>query len=440
MGAFNRRAIQYSWLLLVYPCLLLTYVGQAAYISRDSTAWDNPFFNTVPPGMFYPSLIVAILAAAVASQSTITACFQLLGQLMNSSYFPHVEIRFTSNKHYGQVYIPLANWLLMIGCVVVTAVYNDTTDLGHAYGVCVILVTFITTNMVALVAIIIWEIRPIFVFLVWLPFITFDGLFLSASLVKVPDGAWFTLMLSAILATFFALWRYGKESQWYCEARGTNELSSLIVRSPESGNQALAARFGGGELSEIDGFGIFFDKAGVFTPKVYEQFLRKFRAQMDVVILMHLRALSVPHVAETERFELSKTNVRDVYRLIIRHGYDDHVLTPDLAELVHDQVYSALIRGVVMPSGFEDGLDEAEKQFPSDVFVASRLEKLEEAYANQKLYVIGKQKLRVSPAHNPLKRLMLHFFLWLRENTSNKVEKLNVDNDSLVEVGFVSEI
>ena len=128
LGAFSRRAIQISWLALAYPCLLLAYIGQAAYISRNPSAWSNPFFHTVPPGMFYPSLVFAILAAVVASQATITGVFQLLSQIMNSSYFPHIEMKYTSEKFHGQVYIPIANWLLMIGTVIVTAVYSNV---GH---------------------------------------------------------------------------------------------------------------------------------------------------------------------------------------------------------------------------------------------------------------------------------------------------------------------
>ena len=83
-------AIQLSWLCFAFPCLLLAYIGQAAYISSNAGAFSNPFFNSVPPGMFYPSLVVAILAAIVASQTMITATFQLLSQIIKLSYFPQV--------------------------------------------------------------------------------------------------------------------------------------------------------------------------------------------------------------------------------------------------------------------------------------------------------------------------------------------------------------
>ncbi|KAJ4189403.1 hypothetical protein NW759_016785 [Fusarium solani] len=129
LGAFGKRPIQLSWLVLVYPCLLITYAGQAAYIVCDETktAFTNPFFYTVPGGTLYFSLIIAILAAIVASQALITSSFQLISQLMRLSYFPHIKTVHTSRRFYGQIYMPFANWLLMIGTVVVTAVYNNVS-------------------------------------------------------------------------------------------------------------------------------------------------------------------------------------------------------------------------------------------------------------------------------------------------------------------------
>lgn len=129
LGAFGKRAVQISWLFLAYPCLLLAYIGQAAYISTDTTetAFTNPFFYTVPPGSFYFSMVIAILAAVVASQAMITSSFQLLSQVMRLSYFPHIKTVHTSLKFHHHVYMPLANWLLMIGTVIVTAVYNNVS-------------------------------------------------------------------------------------------------------------------------------------------------------------------------------------------------------------------------------------------------------------------------------------------------------------------------
>lgn len=119
------RAIQISWLCFTYPCLLLAYIGQAAYISMDHHAYINPFFNTIPTGMLWPGIIISTLAAVVASQAVITAISQLLSQVMSLSYFPNLKLVHTSERFHGQIYIPVANWLLMIGAIIVTVIYNN---------------------------------------------------------------------------------------------------------------------------------------------------------------------------------------------------------------------------------------------------------------------------------------------------------------------------
>lgn len=126
-NANNHSAVQISWLTLAYPCLLLAYIGQAAYISSNTGAYTNPFFNTLPPGMLWPGIVISILAAVVGSQAIITASFQLVSQIMTLSYFPNVKMSHTSERFYGQIYVPLANWLLMLGSVAVTALYNDVS-------------------------------------------------------------------------------------------------------------------------------------------------------------------------------------------------------------------------------------------------------------------------------------------------------------------------
>lgn len=287
LGAFSKRAVQLSWMCFTYPCLLLAYIGQAAYISDDPSAYSNPFFNTVPPRMYYPSLVISILAAVVASQAMITSTFQvcyalftkgalvlttvqLLSQVMKLSYFPQIKLVHTSKIFHGQIYIPFANWLLMAGTVIVTAVYSNvstkrasyikrslltsiqTTRLGNAYGVCVILVTFITTCMVSIVALIVWRLHPLIVLIGFIIFSCLDGLYLSSALTKVPDGAWFTLVLAIVLSSIFILWRFGKEQQWKAEREDRFRPSRLVTQG-ENGELRLTPAFGGGELIDMKG-------------------------------------------------------------------------------------------------------------------------------------------------------------------------------------------
>ncbi|CAM1511258.1 Fc.00g087710.m01.CDS01 [Cosmosporella sp. VM-42] len=400
LGAFGKRAIQLSWLCLAFPCLLITYAGQAAYIADDETreAFTNPFFYTVPDGTFYFSIVIAVLAAIVASQALITSTFQLISQLMRLSYFPHIKTVHTSSRFHEQIYMPFANWLLMIGTVVVTAVYNNTTNLGHAYGACVIIVTLITTCMVSLVALVVWRVPVLVVIAFFLVFVALDGVYMAAALNKVPDGAWFALVLSFILSTIFILWRWGKEQQWKAESKDMIEPSELLqisrsnsIAESHGGSPVrlrLTREFGGGDITPAPGLGIFFDKVGATgdsIPKVFTQFVRKFQTRPQVIVFFHMRPLSQPTVPPDQRFVISRVTQRipSCYRIALRHGYMDDLLTPDLARVIMLELMMFITRGEPNANDFE---------MPPDVRVEA--EALRDAEAAQTVYLMGKQTMK----------------------------------------------
>ncbi|EGO52014.1 hypothetical protein NEUTE1DRAFT_149642 [Neurospora tetrasperma FGSC 2508] len=474
LGAFSLHAIQLSWMCYTYPCLLLAYIGQAAYISHHPDAYTNPFFNAAPPGTLYPSLVIAILAAIVASQAMITATFQLISQIMKLSYCPQVKVVHTSQTFHGQIYVPFVNWLLMLGAILVTAVYGDTVKLGNAYGVCVMFVTFFDTCMVTLVSLIVWKLSPFLVFVPWLVFASVDGLYLSAALIKVPEGAWFTLTLSGILTSLFLLWRFGKENQWRAEAEDRFKPSHLIVKDKnEGGRLRLQPVWGGDPLSSLRGFGIFFDKTGVMTPAVFTHYVTKFVAIPEVAVFFHLHPVEAPTVLPEERYAVSHvTAVPGCYRLVIKHGFMDQVISPDLAALIYEQIRRFVVRQATermralekLRTGEDtdcEGEQEAAKGETShrtessgasgpdgvllpvelrDEEAAAELARLDRAYASKILYVVGKEQMRIKTGAPIARRFMLSVFLWIRDNTRAKIANLQLAMDRLVEVGFVKEI
>lgn len=487
LGAFTRRAIQLSWLCFGFPCLLLAYIGQAAYISQNKGAYSNPFFNSVPPGMFYPSLVVAILAAIVASQTMITATFQLLSQIIKLSYFPQIKMKHTSRIFHGQIYIPWVNWILMVGTICVTAAYSNTTKLGEAYGVCVILVTFITTCMVSLVALIIWRLHFLIVVAGFLVFGTLDGLYLSSALTKVPNGAWFTLCLAILLSSIFVLWRYGKENQWRAEGEDRISPRQLLTELPKDAEKdgdapilRLSSSMGGAPVSRLRGVGIFFDKTGTpnGTPSVFIHFLQKFQAAPAVVVFFHIRPLSTPTVAPEDRFSVSrcftrtssKSTLQDFYRVTIRHGYADEVITSDLGLLIYENIRKFIIheRGTSTaptPSPESNNSTSEDSTSSSDTpttapfnisaesantskqqHVRQALASLQAAYDDQVVHIVGKEQMRIREVRGwgnvsgMSRKIVLAAFLWLRSNTGSKVANMNLDVEKLVEVGFVKLI
>lgn len=398
------------------------------------TAFTNPFFNTVPPGTFYFSLVIAILAAIVASQAMITASFQLLSQVMSLSYFPHIKTVHTSKKFHGQLYMPLANWALMAGTIIVTAAYSNTTRLGNAYGVCVIFVTFITTCMVSLVAIIIWKINLLIVIPLFLIFGALDGVYLSSALTKIPTGAWFTIMLAAILSTIFILWRFGKEQQWTAEAQDKADLQDLLIPSTSQFPERTMPGFGGHTVSKVNGVGIFFDKVGTKVPIVFSQFVRKFSSRPEIVVFFHMRPLSTPSIPEAERYIVQRTVMPGCYRLTIRHGYTDSVVSPDLGRLVIEQLVLFITRDVATTP------NEAASSVEHSPEVQAELEVLSKAADAQMVYIMGKEQMRIKKGTGIVRKVLLGAFLWIRENSRTKMADMNIPYENLVEVGFVKEI
>jgi KUP system potassium uptake protein len=197
--------------------------------------------------------------------------------------------------------------------------------------------------MVSLVALIIWRINFFIVLFFFLVFACLDGVYLSSALTKVPKGAWFTIMLGVILSIIFVLWRFGKENQWTSEKEDRFQLTHLLENGGD-GNLKLTVQFGGLKIGTVGGVGIFFDKIGDMVPIVFTQFVRKFSARPQVTVWFHLRPLSTPSIPESERYVVQRTSIPHSYRITVRHGYRDDIVSPDLGCLVIEQLVLFITR------------------------------------------------------------------------------------------------
>lgn len=200
----------------------------------------------------------------------------------------------------------------MIGCVIVVGVFNNTTSLGNAYGLCVILVTMVTTCLAALVATVVWRFNPFFVVLpAFLIFFTWDCLFLSISVFKIPDGAYVTVLIACVLSAIMIVWRAGKSLQWKAEAELLDQLHAEVDVT------AKVSRY-------IDGVGIFFDETDDKTPPIYSYWLRSFQARHAVLLFVHLRQTYHPTVADEDRYTVDFVKeIPNAYRILLRYGYNE---------------------------------------------------------------------------------------------------------------------
>ncbi|KAH7124613.1 hypothetical protein EDB81DRAFT_765415 [Dactylonectria macrodidyma] len=188
------------------------------------------------------------------------------------------------------------------------------------------------TLVVTLVAILVWSLPLWVVFLPAEVFVLVDGLYLSSALNKVPDG------------------RLSKENQWHTEADDCFKPYTLVMKNGES-KLALTLRWGGGLLSSVSGFGIFFNKTGVLTPRVFTYFASKLGAFADVSVFFHLYPAETPSVSDEERYHISRSaSIPGCYRLVVRHGFMDEVVSLDLGVLIYEQVRKFVVHQVAAKS------------------------------------------------------------------------------------------
>ncbi|KAI3825441.1 hypothetical protein L1987_06928 [Smallanthus sonchifolius] len=208
LGHFTAFSIRLAFAAVVYPCLVIQYMGQAAYLSKNITSIPDSFYKSIPEPVFWPVFVIATLASVVGSQAIISATFSIVKQCHALGCFPRVKIVHTSKHMFGQIYIPEINWILMVLTLLVAVGFQDTTLVGHAYGLACMTVMFITTFLMALVISFVWQ-KNIVYATGFLVFGVIEGIYLSAAIMKVPQGGWVSLLLAFVFIVVMYVWHYG---------------------------------------------------------------------------------------------------------------------------------------------------------------------------------------------------------------------------------------
>ncbi len=210
MGHFGRRPIQFAWTFLVLPSLALNYLGQGALLIGDPTAIENPFYRLFPTALIWPALVVATLAAIIASQAVISGAYSMTRQAIQLGLLPRMAIRHTSAREQGQIYMPGVNWMLMAGVAAVVLAFGSASALAGAYGLSVTLTMLITKLLLAVVARCQWRLPLPVAAAIIVPMLALDALLVAGCAVKIFDGGWFTLAMAAALAFVMITWYQGR--------------------------------------------------------------------------------------------------------------------------------------------------------------------------------------------------------------------------------------
>jgi KUP system potassium uptake protein len=209
LGHFGRKPIQTAWFFFVLPCLLINYFGQGALVLAHPDTIENPFYRMVPDGMLVPLIGLATAATVIASQAVITGAFSLVRQAIQLGLLPRFEVRYTSESHAGQIYLPRVNIMLLIGVLLLVGLFRTSSGLASAYGIAV------STTMVAdgiMCFVVIWKLwnwRAATAAALIAPLVFIDLTFLTANLLKLLQGAWVPVLFGLMMVALIWTWRRG---------------------------------------------------------------------------------------------------------------------------------------------------------------------------------------------------------------------------------------
>ncbi|KAK6234609.1 Potassium transporter - like 10 [Theobroma cacao] len=263
--------------------------------------------------VFWPVFIVATFAAVVGSQAVISATFSVISQCCALNCFPYVKIIHTSSKIYGQIYIPEVNWILMCLCLAVTIGLRDTNMMGHAYGLAVTTVMFVTTCLMALVMIIVWKQRIASAVAFLVIFGSMELLYISASVYKVPEGGWIPLVLAFIFMAIMYIWNYGMTKKHEFDVENKVSMNRIVALGPSLG------------MVRVPGIGLIYTNLVTGVPAVFGHFVTNLPAFHQVLVFVCVKSIQVPYISEKERLVISRVGPKEycMFRCIIRYGYKD---------------------------------------------------------------------------------------------------------------------
>jgi KUP system potassium uptake protein len=318
MGHFGARPIRIAWFTLVFPALLLNYFGQGAYLLHAPLGAEDPFFRMAPKWMLFPLVILATLAAVIASQAVISGSFSLTRQAVQLGYLPRIRIRHTSAREIGQIYIPSVNWALMVCAIGLVLAFRGSSNLAAAYGVAVTATMAITTMLLAVVERERWQWKLGGVLGMALTFLVMDLAFFGANIIKIGDGGWFPLVIGLFVFTLMTTWRRGRA---ILNQRLTEQSLSI-----DDFLRDLARN----KIPRVPGTAIFMSRMTEGTPTTLLHNIKHNKVVHQRVVFLTVESEETAHLSEEERYEWSELG-HGVFRLVVRFGFMEE---PDIPELL----------------------------------------------------------------------------------------------------------
>ena len=389
MGHFGAGPIRLSWYAVVLPALLLNYAGQTALLIQKGVIHGNPFFQLAPTWAVYPLVGLATVATIIASQSIITGSFSMTRQAMQLGWLPGFHIRQTSDKVYGQIYVPVVNWLMMVATVGITMAFGSSVRLAGAYGTAVSTTMLLTTCLLFAAMIKVWRWPVWIALLVAGGFLIVDAGYFSANLLKITEGGWLPLTLGALIFVLMLTWRSGIDAVRTSLANASE--------TPERFLASLKTR----EIPRVPGTAIFLTRTYQKIPPLMIDHVKHMGALQRSVIALTVRFEEPPRVEDQGRCTVEQIG-EGIWSVTIRFGF---VEIPDLT--------SALKR----VEGLDPSID-----------------------LDNAIYFATRDLVVAKPRASVFDRLRLPVFAFLYRNAVKVVDRFSLPPDRVVEIARQIEV
>ena len=308
MGHFGPRPIRLAWFSLVFPALILNYLGQGAMLINHPETAASPFYLLAPRWALYPLVALATMAAIIASQALISGAYSLTRQAIQLGYSPRLDIQYTSPHQQGQIYMPQVNWILMLATVGLVLGFRSSSALAAAYGIAVTSTMVITTLLAYLVARRSWGVSRVLAGSLASFFLVLELGFFSANVIKIPHGGWFPLVIGALLYVLLSTWKKGRailagrlRERLYPFDRF---LQDITAQPPH----------------RVSGTAVFMTSNLIGTPPTLLHNLEHNRVLHEQVILLTVVTSNVPHVPDADRLGVEPLG-QGFYRVTLRYGF-----------------------------------------------------------------------------------------------------------------------
>jgi KUP system potassium uptake protein len=315
LGHFGRAPIQGAWLCVVFPALTLNYLAQGAAVLANPKALENPFFLLYPEWAQLPMVVLATVATVIASQAVITGAYSLTKQAIALGLLPRLEIRHTSEEHEGQIYMPRINSSLLVGVLLLVALFRSSSALASAYGIAVTGTMVVTAIMAFVVVHQVWNWSLPATIALITPIVLVDTTFLTANMFKVVEGGYVPLAIAGVVMVIMYTWRRGSKLLFEKTRRGETPLDTLVGMLEKKPPQ------------RVSGTAVFLTSDPVSAPTALMHSLKHYKVLHEKNVILSIETDHQPRVPQEERVRIEPVG-ETFSRVTLRFGYMERPNVP----------------------------------------------------------------------------------------------------------------